>query len=80
MSSILFGSSLFLAIPGIGELWPILLIVLLLFGGRKLPELAGSMGKSITSFRKGLKEAQDEVDEAARLEESGSDSKSETKE
>jgi len=56
-----------LAMPGIGELWPILVIVVLLFGARKLPELAGSMGKSITSFRKGLKEAQDEVDETKSL-------------
>ncbi|MDF1800135.1 MAG: twin-arginine translocase TatA/TatE family subunit [Planctomycetota bacterium] len=56
-----------LALPGIGELWPILVIVVLLFGARKLPELAGSMGKSITSFRKGLKEAQDEVEDTKTL-------------
>ena len=37
------------------------------FGGRKLPELARSMGSSITQFRKGLKEAQDEVDDTKNL-------------
>jgi len=56
-----------LGIPGIGEFWPILVIVVLLFGARKLPELARSMGSSITQFRKGLKEAQDELDDTKQL-------------
>lgn len=43
-------------IPGLGELWPILLIVVLLFGGRKLPELARAAGSSITQFKRGLKD------------------------
>lgn len=45
-----------LALPGIGELWPILLIVLLLFGASKLPKLARAMGTSINQFKKGLGE------------------------
>jgi len=40
--------------PGIGELWPILVVVLLLFGAKKLPELARAMGSSINQFKKGL--------------------------
>ena len=53
-----------LAIPSIAEMWPILLIVVLLFGARKLPELARAMGTSITQFRKGL-EAATEDDQKA---------------
>ncbi len=43
-------------IPGGGELWLILAILLILFGAKKLPDLARSMGSSITQFKKGLKE------------------------
>jgi len=41
---------------GAPELLLILLIVLLLFGGRKLPELARSAGSSMRELRKGLNE------------------------
>ena len=59
-----------LPLPALGmpELWPILALVLLLFGGRKLPQLARSMGSSITQFKKGLKE--EVVDEPKEIEES----------
>lgn len=45
-----------LAIPGPTELWIILAVVLVVFGARKLPELAHAMGSSINQFKKGLKE------------------------
>ena len=42
--------------PGIEELLIILLIVLVIFGGSKLPQLARSLGKAKGEFNKGLKE------------------------
>ncbi len=52
--------------PGGWEWIVILFIVLLLFGARKLPDLAGSVGKSIKEFRKasqdGLEDAEDPND------------------
>lgn len=57
-----------LAFWGPTELWIILGVALLLFGGRKLPELARAMGSSITQFRKGLN---DEEAEAKSVEAGG---------
>ena len=37
-----------------------LIIVLVLFGAKKLPELAGSLGKSMKEFKKGVSEATEE--------------------
>jgi len=52
--------------PNIGaqELILILLIVILLFGAKKIPELANSLGKGIKEFKKAQKDA--EKDEAAQ--------------
>lgn len=41
---------------GMGELLVVLLIVVLFFGGRKLPQLGASLGESIKNFKKGMKE------------------------
>ena len=46
------------AMIGWHELLWILLIVLVLFGAKKLPELAKAMGSSITQFKKGLAEGE----------------------
>lgn len=46
---------------GMTELIIILVIVLILFGAKRLPELAGGIGKAIKNFKKGMTEP-DEID------------------
>lgn len=50
---------------GWNELLIILIIILLLFGAKRLPELSRSLGKSIKEFKKGKDEAEKEIAEAA---------------
>ena len=45
---------------GPGELLVILLILVLLFGAKRLPELGQSFGKTIKGFRKGMDDLEDE--------------------
>ena len=49
-------------LPGGGELLIILFIVMLLFGAKKLPDLAGSIGTSMRELRKAAREDADEPD------------------
>ncbi|TFH15459.1 MAG: twin-arginine translocase TatA/TatE family subunit [Lentisphaerales bacterium] len=51
MITAMFGS------PGPWELLLVFLVILLLFGARKLPDLAKSLGKSLGEFKKGREES-----------------------
>ena len=51
---------------GWGEILIIVLIVVLLFGAAKLPQIGQSLGRSITGFRKGLKETTEDVKAAIK--------------
>jgi sec-independent protein translocase protein TatA len=46
---------------GVTELLVILLIVLVLFGSKKLPELADGMGKAIRNFKRGINSEDEDV-------------------
>lgn len=48
--------------PGIPELIIILVVLLLLFGAKRLPEIARSVGKSSKEFKKGLREGAEDED------------------
>jgi len=45
---------------GIQELLIILLVVLLLFGAKRIPEVMRSFGKGVTEFKKGVKDIETE--------------------
>jgi len=43
------------------EIVLIVLVILLIFGGKKIPELMRGLGKGISQFKKGMKEVDDEI-------------------
>ncbi len=52
---------------GFPELMIILVIIMIIFGAGKLPEIGSAFGNSIKNFKKSMKEAE-EIQEAANLE------------
>jgi sec-independent protein translocase protein TatA len=48
---------------GMGELLLIGLVILLFFGAKRIPEIAGSFGKGIREFKKNMNEAQRAITE-----------------
>ena len=59
---------LFIGNLGAGEIIVIALIVLLLFGGRKIPELMKGLGKGVKSFKDGMNGIDETVEETVSLE------------
>ena len=57
VNPLLFGSL------GWGEILLIALVVLLFFGGKKIPELMRGLGKGVKSFKQGLNEVEGEIKE-----------------
>ena len=57
---------------GMQEILVIALIVLLLFGGKKIPELMKGLGKGVKSFKEGMNEVKDMTKESGvRSQETG---------
>lgn len=48
---------------GMGEIVVILVVFLLLFGARRLPELGGALGKGIREFKRSVRDIQSELNE-----------------
>ena len=53
---------LFLGNLGAGEIFVIALVVLQLFGGKKIPELMKGLGKGIRSFKEGMNNIEKEIE------------------
>jgi len=69
--------------PGPPELLLIFLAVLILFGAKRIPEIARGLGRGIRDFKKSLKDTQDEIEDLddsqrekrSRLEDNSKDKK-----
>lgn len=58
--------TIFMLMPltiGVWEWVIIALVVLLLFGGKKIPELMKGLGKGVKNFKEGMKEVENDVNE-----------------
>ena len=58
---------------GAPEILLIALVVLLLFGGKKIPELMKGLGKGVKSFKDGMKELEDTTPSSHKQEEKTSE-------
>lgn len=55
-------------IPSGPELWIILIVILVLFGGKKIPELMRGVGKGVGELQKGLDEGRKAIEKSAEEE------------
>ena len=51
---------------GFGEILMIMVVILLLFGAKRIPEVAASFGKGIKEFKKNMNDVQREIQDAPR--------------
>ena len=58
---------------GMGEIVIVLVVVLLLFGGKKLPQLGSALGQAMTNFKKGLSDGQKEIEDEKKKSDIDSD-------
>jgi sec-independent protein translocase protein TatA len=55
--------------PGMPEILVILVVALLIFGPKKLPELGRSLGQSIREFKRGAQEIREELEKSVEVKE-----------
>ena len=68
-----------LAAIGVPGLIIILVIILILFGPRKLPEIGSAVGKTLSEFKKSAKDIMDDDDEPKKIEVQKVETKEEVK-
>ncbi|MCA6078071.1 Sec-independent protein translocase subunit TatA/TatB [Fulvivirga sedimenti] len=63
-------NSMYAILGGLGgqEVLLILLVILIFFGAKKIPELARGLGKGIREFKDATKEIKSDIEESARIE------------
>ena len=62
---------LFIGGIGMQEVLLIVLVVLLFFGGKKIPELMKGIGKGVRYFKEGMNNVEKEIDEIKDIEQKG---------
>ena len=58
---------------GTWEILLIFLVVLLVFGAKRIPEIAQGLGKGIREFKKAAKDVQDEIKDSTEIEDKGAE-------
>ena len=60
--------NIILAIPGVWSIALIAVVVLLIFGGKKIPELMRGLGSGIKEFKDGIKDDDQEIEDPKEIE------------
>jgi len=68
---------LFPGVPGGPEVLIVLLVLVLLFGANKIPQLARSTGQAMGEFRRGREEIEEEIKQASEEQDDEDESKAE---
>ncbi len=58
---------------GTWEILLVFLVVLLVFGAKRIPEIAQGLGKGIREFKKAAKDVQDEIKDSTEIEDKGAE-------
>ena len=65
-------------LPGTVE-WVVIAVIALLIFGRRLPDVARSVGKSIVEFKKGIRDVKDDINTQSKIESSSNNNEIEDK-
>ncbi len=61
-------ANILLAVPGIWSIALIAIVILLIFGGKKIPELMRGLGSGIKEFKKGVKDEDADLEDSKEIE------------